>query len=257
MIDLLVEQRLLSTDISKETSNVTVEPVHEALLRQWGLLQGWLAEDAAQLGVMEGVKRASRDWAANHGKVPGSYIQAKDSRMSERFLKRPDLAARLAAGDLDYLAACRKAEQSATGSKRRMWTAVSGSHFANRNCGCRLVQSALSQAAISMVHDGTELLTAEQERLLKPGEQFSECENNCPQMRVIPAGTFPMRSALGTVNNSERPMHSVSIAKPFAVGMYEVTIVEWNACAAAGGGGRGGGGRRWRSAPWRLLGDYL
>ena len=37
-------------------------------------------------------------------------------------------------------------------------------------------------------------------------------------------------------------MHTVSIAKPFAVGIYEVTIVEWNACAAAGGGGRGGGG---------------
>ena len=65
LIDLLVEQRLLSTDVAKDTGEVTIEPVHEALLRQWGLLQGWLAEDAGLLGVLEGVKRASRDWAAN------------------------------------------------------------------------------------------------------------------------------------------------------------------------------------------------
>jgi hypothetical protein len=51
---------------SKETGEVTIEPVHEALLRQWGLLQGWLAEDAGLLGVLEGVKRASRDWPANN-----------------------------------------------------------------------------------------------------------------------------------------------------------------------------------------------
>ena len=242
LIDLLVEQRLLSTDISKETSNVTVEPVHEALLRQWGLLQGWLAEDAAQLGVMEGVKRASRDWAANHGNGAWLIHSGERLRMSERFLKRPDLAARLAAGDLDYLAACRKAEQSATGSKRRMWTAVCGLILLIAIAGVAWFNQPYLKQQYQWFMMGPKVLTAEQERLLKPGEQFSECENNCPQMRVIPAGTFPMGSALGTVNNSERPMHSVSIAKPFAVGIYEVTIVEWNACAAAGGGGRGGGG---------------
>ena len=65
LIDLLVEQRLLATDVAKDTGETTIEPAHEALLRQWGLLQGWLAEDAGLLGVLDGVKRASRDWAAN------------------------------------------------------------------------------------------------------------------------------------------------------------------------------------------------
>jgi len=45
LIDLLVEQRLLSTDVAQDTGEVTIEPAHEALLRQWGLLQGWLEED--------------------------------------------------------------------------------------------------------------------------------------------------------------------------------------------------------------------
>jgi TIR domain len=73
LINLLVEQRLLSTDVAKaaakengennHTGEKTIEPAHEALLRQWSLLQGWLNEDAVLLGVMDGILRASREWA--------------------------------------------------------------------------------------------------------------------------------------------------------------------------------------------------
>src|ERR1700732_3884964 len=66
LIDDLVDQHLLATDVSKDTGEKTIEPAHEALLRQWGLLDGWLAEDAGLLAVLEGVKRGSRDWAANN-----------------------------------------------------------------------------------------------------------------------------------------------------------------------------------------------
>ena len=48
LIDLLVEERLLSTDAQsgkdavtgEESSSATIEPAHEALLRQWSLLEG-------------------------------------------------------------------------------------------------------------------------------------------------------------------------------------------------------------------------
>src|SRR5204863_2696323 len=43
LIDHLVGQRLLATDTARETGEKTIEPTHEALLRQGGLLQGWLA----------------------------------------------------------------------------------------------------------------------------------------------------------------------------------------------------------------------
>ena len=53
LIDLLVEERLLSTDpiVSKDAESriATIEPAHEALLRQWGLLQGWLEQDLGLL----------------------------------------------------------------------------------------------------------------------------------------------------------------------------------------------------------------
>jgi formylglycine-generating enzyme required for sulfatase activity len=39
----------------------------------------------------------------------------------------------------------------------------------------------------------------------------------------------------GQGTEEERPQHEVTIAKPFAVGKYEVTFAEWDACVAAGG----------------------
>ena len=65
LVNLLVEQRLLATDVAAATGEVTIEPAHEALLRQWGLLQTWLIEDSAALAALENVKRAARDWEAN------------------------------------------------------------------------------------------------------------------------------------------------------------------------------------------------
>ena len=104
LIDLLVEQRLLSTDVSKDTGEVTIEPVHEALLRQWGLLQGWLAEDAGLLSRLDGIKRASRDWATNHNGVAWLTHAGKRLETAECLRARPDLAANLEQLDQTYIA---------------------------------------------------------------------------------------------------------------------------------------------------------
>ncbi|MBF0177596.1 MAG: hypothetical protein HQL63_12230 [Magnetococcales bacterium] len=65
LIKHLIEQRLLATDLDQESSEVTIEPAHEALLRQWGLLQRWLEEDFAALTTLEGAQRSTRDRKAN------------------------------------------------------------------------------------------------------------------------------------------------------------------------------------------------
>jgi hypothetical protein len=118
LVDLLVEQRLLSADIAKDTGEVTIEPAHEALLRQWSLLEGWLAEDAGLLGVVEGIKRASRDWTAN-GKDPAWLAHAKTRlEAAERLRERPDLEANLAPADRAYLAECRKREDAELGETK-------------------------------------------------------------------------------------------------------------------------------------------
>ncbi len=71
---------------------------------------------------------------------------------------------------------------------------------------------------------------------LKPGRVFQECPE-CPEMVVIPAGLFMMRPPLNMPGwkNNKGPLQRVTIAKPFAVGKYEVTFAEWDACARHSG----------------------
>jgi formylglycine-generating enzyme required for sulfatase activity len=67
-------------------------------------------------------------------------------------------------------------------------------------------------------------LTAAQERGLKPKDTFRECRD-CPEMVVVPAGSFTMGSPSGKKerNSDEGPQHVVTIGKPFAVGKLHVT----------------------------------
>jgi formylglycine-generating enzyme required for sulfatase activity len=69
-----------------------------------------------------------------------------------------------------------------------------------------------------------------------PGSEFADCED-CPQMVVLPAGTFMMGSPTGERFRGAEPLHEVVISEPFAVGKYEITFDEWNACLADGGCG--------------------
>jgi formylglycine-generating enzyme required for sulfatase activity len=59
----------------------------------------------------------------------------------------------------------------------------------------------------------------------KAGETFRDCEG-CPEMVVVPAGSFDM----GSNTDYENPIHRITIAKPFAIGLYEVTFDEWDRC---------------------------
>jgi formylglycine-generating enzyme required for sulfatase activity len=53
----------------------------------------------------------------------------------------------------------------------------------------------------------------------------------CPELVAIQGGSFVMGSDLG--HPSERPAHNV-IVKPFAIGKYEITSVQYQACVDAG-----------------------
>ena len=65
----------------------------------------------------------------------------------------------------------------------------------------------------------------------KPGERWFDCPQ-CPEMVAVPPGSFDM----GSQGNStdETPLHRVNFAKPIAIGRYEITFEQWNACVASG-----------------------
>jgi formylglycine-generating enzyme required for sulfatase activity len=62
----------------------------------------------------------------------------------------------------------------------------------------------------------------------KPGAVFKDCET-CPEMVVIPAGSFKMGDLSGEGEDEQKPVHEVKISYSFAVGKYEVTQAEWEA----------------------------
>lgn len=64
---------------------------------------------------------------------------------------------------------------------------------------------------------------------------FRDCAE-CPEMVVVPAGSFEMGSPPDEAERGdhEGPLHEVTLQN-FAIGKHEVTFDEWDACVAAGG----------------------
>ena len=92
------------------------------------------------------------------------------------------------------------------------------------------------------------------------GEVFRDCPQ-CPEMVVVPAGSFTMGSLPSEEGrqNSEGPRHRVRISGPFAVGKYEVTRGEYGRFVSATGHSSGdscfiwhaGSGPRLNPNGWR------
>jgi formylglycine-generating enzyme required for sulfatase activity len=77
--------------------------------------------------------------------------------------------------------------------------------------------------------NGIAALVGNEQRCLKPTDSFKDCDT-CPEMVVLPAGNFMMGSNDG--NSEEKPVHKVTIGRPFAVGKFEVTFAEWDTCVS-------------------------
>jgi formylglycine-generating enzyme required for sulfatase activity/serine/threonine protein kinase len=74
------------------------------------------------------------------------------------------------------------------------------------------------------------------EHTLRPGKIFRDCED-CPSMIVVPAGSYWQGSeeTAPLALKMETPKRVVTIAEPFAVGVFEVTMAQWDQCVADGG----------------------
>ncbi|MDX1556779.1 MAG: SUMF1/EgtB/PvdO family nonheme iron enzyme, partial [Xanthomonadales bacterium] len=79
-------------------------------------------------------------------------------------------------------------------------------------------------------------LAAMDDLVMRPGRRFRDCEQ-CPEMVVIAAGRFEQGSPAESTDGlgMERPPRTVTIPEPFAAGIFEVTLAQWDACYQDGG----------------------
>jgi formylglycine-generating enzyme required for sulfatase activity len=109
------------------------------------------------------------------------------------------------------------------------------------------ITSATTTGSFAPSDDGTALngslssrraypLSVVEEHALKPNDIFKEC-NACPEMVVVPPGSFTMGSPTNEPDRSddEGPQHAVRVGRQFAVGRFALTFDEWDACVVDGG----------------------
>ena len=229
LIDLLVDQRLLCTDIAKDTGEPTIEVAHEALLRQWGLLEGWLREDASQLNVADGIKRAAKAWIEHGSQSAWLTHTGGNLTAAERLRKRSDLAQFLSETEKAYLVACRSKVR-----RQKGWVATLA--VAIIAVAALAYQGILDATYLAGQYNG--IRNRIRDASLTPGAVTRDCGSQvCPEMVMIPSGEFLMGSPETDRDrvDDEGPRHKVTMTKPLLVSKYEVTFDEWDACYKAGG----------------------
>ena len=100
------------------------------------------------------------------------------------------------------------------------------------------VPRALQEMRTLAARRGVEPESVDAAVLRARGLAFRDCPE-CPEVVVVPSGSYEMGSPASEDGRSgaEGPVHRVTIPEPFAVGMYEVTFSQWDACVADGGCG--------------------
>jgi WD40 repeat protein/DNA-binding SARP family transcriptional activator len=121
VVEALTEQRLLTT------SQDTVEVAHEALLREWPRLRGWLEEDVQGRALHRHLIAAAREWQAA-GRDPGELYRgarlagaldwAREHDADLNALEREYLGASRTAAEQEVADARRRAEQEARRARR-------------------------------------------------------------------------------------------------------------------------------------------
>ncbi len=201
------------------------EVAHEALFRRWAKLKEWIAAEREFLAWRSGLEAARRTWekTADRDK-DGALLMGFALTQAQRRLGRR--SGDLPEADRRYIAWSRKAARR----RSRRFQALVGALLALVAVGVAAWwdQDRLKEE-LYVLANVTALSTAE-ERALKAGDLFKECRD-CPEMIVVPAGTFLMGSPEGRWGDVE-PQHEVTIAKPFAVAKFALTFDEWDACAA-------------------------
>ena len=232
--------RLLVT-VTTETGETYAEVAHEAIFRRWGKLREWIAAEREFLAWRSGLEAARRSWqgAPDASKSDALLMGLALTQAQSWLAKR---AEDILAADREFITLSGNAEQR---RRRRVQVLVGVPVLAIvavligwLNQGYVLEQwrwfTVIRPYMTAQVRPFA--LAAAAERALKPKDAFRECAKDCPDMVVIPAGSFVMGSPPEEKDRAdhEGPQHAVALDKPFAVAKFETTFDQWDACVTYG-----------------------
>ncbi len=192
--------------------------------------------DAAERQRIAALKAdEERQRAAAEAKRKADAAAAKKAQDDEAERQRvaAELRERQAAEQRQREAAAKKAE----GDRRRAEAEAEAKRKADEAERQRIAKAkAEAEAALKAIEEAAR-------RIPKPGQVFRDCQDKrgdafvCPEMVVVPAGSFTMGSPASEADRDadEGPQRKVTMARPFAVGKFEVTFAEWDACVAEKG----------------------
>ncbi len=184
-------------------------------------IQSSLAVQGFDPGPADGVfgrrtRAAIGQWQAAHGEEPTGYLTAEAAKS----LLAPDTEGREAEETVEPDISEQDRQAEAEAKRERL----------------RLQRAAEAEADRERLRLQLEREAERQRHEKQPGARLRDCET-CPELVVVPAGSFMMGSPDSEWGrfNSEGPQRRVTIMEPFAVGVYEVTFGEWDACVNEGG----------------------
>ena len=166
-------------------------------------------------GLMgRGTRAALRQWQSSRGEVVTGYLDVESAKLL------------MASGEQHEAHEQEKARQAAAESER----------LRRKQAQREAEERARREAAEA----------ERRRRELEPGRRFRDCEW-CPELVVVPAGSFMMGSPPGEEgrDEDEGPVHRVWIAGRLAVGVHEVTRGEFARFVRATGRSMGNSCRVW------------
>ncbi|MGJ8670818.1 MAG: nSTAND1 domain-containing NTPase [Oceanococcus sp.] len=156
IVELLINERLLSTDRDSSSGMATVEPAHEAFLRCWTELNGWLQEDQPLLASLDVVRAQAIIWAANSRTVDRLSLRGDSLRDADKLLDNERFYKQLTKTEAEYIRECAAREYQENAQKKRSIT-------------IRLILA--SAAAVSLIVAGVLAYQWQQEKAVSSAAQ--------------------------------------------------------------------------------------
>jgi formylglycine-generating enzyme required for sulfatase activity len=234
--------RLLVT-ATPDAGEAYAEVAHEAIFSRWDRLRQWIAAEREFLAWRSRLETARRAWATapDRLKVEALLMGAALVQAQNWLGKR---AVDLPTQDRQFIqlsiARQRRARRMRTVTTALLiWILLGLVGWINQSYIAQQWRwwTVTRPYAVSQVWPSG--LSASTAQALKPRDSFKECASECPEMIVIPAGSFTMGSPETEDGRSstEGPQHQVSILRPFAVSRFQLTFADWDACVGGGGCG--------------------